>query len=125
MEIRNTRIIFLILFFLFLSRIVKAKTKEIYQGLASWYGGNEPLNEYTAYGEKFDPNALTCASFKHPKNTLLKVTCLKTGKSVVVRVNDKGPAKWTGRVIDLTKRAFSEIAPLEWGVIKVEVEVYG
>lgn len=57
-------------------------------GVASWYGGGEPLNEYTASGEPFEPSLLTCASWDYEFGTLLKVTNLENGLSVIVRVND-------------------------------------
>jgi len=92
------------------------------EGIASWYGGKEKLNRYTASGEIFDPEGYTCASWYYPFETYLKVTNLRNGKSVIVRVNDRGPAKRLGRIIDLTKRAFSEIEDLRRGLIRVKVE---
>ena len=93
-------------------------------GLASWYGGGEKLNKYTASGDVFDPEALTCAVWAVPFGTYLRVTNLGNGCSVLVKVNDRGPAKRLGRLLDLSQRAFSEIAPLKEGLIKVKVEVY-
>lgn len=93
-------------------------------GLASWYGGGEKLNKYTASGEVFDPEALTCAIWGIPFGTYLKVTNVSNGYFIVVRVNDRGPARRLDRRIDLSRRAFSELAPLKEGLIKVEVEVY-
>ena len=92
-------------------------------GIASWYGGGEKLNKYTASGEEFDPNKLTCASWDYSFGTKLLVTNLENGKSVVVRVNDRGPAKRLGRLIDLTREAFRRIADLKKGLIKVKVKV--
>jgi len=94
-------------------------------GVASWYGGGEALNEYTANGDVFDPTELTCASWYYPFGTLLKVTNVNTGRSVVVRVNDRGPNKRLNRAIDLTRRAFSCIANLNSGVVKVKIEEIG
>ena len=94
------------------------------EGLASWYGGGEKLNKYTASGEVFVPNDLTCAIWDIPFGTYIKVTNLENGYFIVVRVNDRGPARRLGRLIDLTRRAFSELAPLKKGLIKVEVKVY-
>jgi len=76
-----------------------------------------------ACGWDFNENLLECASWKYPLGTVLKVTNLENGKSVVVRVVDRGPAKRLGRIIDLTKYAFSQIANLRQGLIKVKVEV--
>lgn len=90
--------------------------------LASWYGGGENLNKHTANGEVFSPYALTCASWDYPFGTELKVASIATGKSVIVRVNDRGPNKRLGRAIDLTKSAFSKIANTEEGLILVRIE---
>jgi len=92
------------------------------EGIASWYGGGEKLNKYTASGEIFDPEGYTCASWYYPFGTYLKVTNLRNGKSVIVRVNDRGPAKRLGRIVDLTKKAFSEIEDLKRGLVRVRVE---
>lgn len=76
--------------------------------------------------EIYDHNQLTCAMWDIPFGTILKVTNLTNSKSVVVRVNDRGPAKRLvkrGRIVDLSKRAFSQIAPLEEGLVKVKVSV--
>lgn len=95
------------------------------QGIASWYGsGNkrEGLNKHTANGEVFNPNDLTCATYSYPFNALLKVTNLSNNKSVIVRVNDRGPNKRLGRVIDLSRASFEKISPLNKGLIIVKVE---
>ena len=90
--------------------------------IASWYGGGERLNEFTASGEVFNPQALTCASWDYHFGTRLKVTNVKNDKIVIVRVNDRGPNKRLGRAIDLTKRAFSKIADPKQGLILVKIE---
>lgn len=92
------------------------------EGIASWYGGGEKLNECTANGEIFNPVTLTCASWDFPFNTKLKVTNSANGKSVIVRVNDRGPNKKLGRAIDLTKHAFSHIADIKKGLVTVKIE---
>ena len=99
------------------------KKEEVKVGTASWYGGGEKLNKYTASGEEFDPNKLTCASWDYPFGTKLLVTNLENGKSVVVRVNDRGPAKRLKRIIDLSREAFRRIADLKKGLIKVKIKV--
>lgn len=91
------------------------------KGIASWYGGGEKLNKHTANGEVFNPTELTCASWDYPFGTRLVVTNIANGKSVIVRVNDRGPNKRLGRAIDLTKCAFSRIADLNKGLISVRV----
>ena len=90
--------------------------------VASWYGGSEKLNEHTANMEPFSPEALTCASWDYPFNTRLKVTNIASGKSVIVRVNDRGPNKRLGRAVDLTKKAFTSIADTDEGLALVTVE---
>lgn len=95
-------------------------------GTASWYSESDPgINLRTANGEIFDDSKLTCASWDFPFGTYLRVTHLANGKAVLCRINDRGPAKRLDRLIDLTKRSFREIAPLETGLISVKVEVAG
>lgn len=77
----------------------------------------------TASGAIFNNNELTCAHKKLPFGTKLKVTSIKTGKSVIVTVTDRGPfAK--DRHIDLSKKAFMSIAPNKYGGhIRVNIEI--
>lgn len=65
---------------------------------------------------------MTCACWNQPFGTRLKVTCLATGKSVIVTVTDRGPAKRLGRAIDLAEGAFAAIADKRKGVIEVRIE---
>ena len=90
--------------------------------IASWYGGSEKLNKYTANGEIFNAKSLTCASWYYPFNTCLKVVNIANGKSVIVRVNDRGPNKRLGRAIDLTRIAFARIADTKDGLALVRIE---
>lgn len=83
-------------------------------GRASWYA----LHSRTASGEMMNPSALTAAHRSLPFGTKLKVTNPRNGKSVVVRVNDRGPFI-KGRVIDLSKGAASRIGLIHRGVGKV------
>ncbi len=96
-------------------------------GLASWYGSGHPkegLNYHTNSMEPFDPMAMTCAHRFYPFGTVLKVTNLKNNKSVLVRVNDRGPSnKYPNRIVDLTREAFRRIASLHKGKIPVKVEL--
>ena len=86
----------------------------------TYYGENFQGN-VTFSGEKFDMNKMTAASNHFPIGTKLKVTNIENGKSVIVRVNDKGNMdKYT---IDLSKAAFKRIADLKTGVIDVKVKV--
>ena len=86
-------------------------------GLASWYTA-----KITATGERADNNDLTCAMRKIDFNKRYKVCNLANNKCVSVRQNNFGPSKYfydQGRIIDLSKAAFSRIADLDEGVIKV------
>ena len=76
--------------------------------------------------EIFNDKGLTCAIWGVPFNTLIRVTNVGNGRSIIVRVNDRGPAKRLvklGRVIDLTKSAFSRLADTDRGLIRVELEI--
>jgi rare lipoprotein A len=70
---------------------------------ASWYGGGEKLARHTASGEVFRPSGLTVAHRTLPFGTRLRIAF--NGRSVIVRVNDRGPAAYTGRSIDLSRGA--------------------
>ncbi|MET7393148.1 septal ring lytic transglycosylase RlpA family protein [Dactylosporangium sp. NPDC005572] len=76
----------------------------------------------TANGEKFDPDGLTAAHKTLPFNTKVRVTNLANGKSVVVRINDRGPFV-TGRCLDLARGAFVQVASVSAGVINARYEV--
>ncbi|MEO1067252.1 MAG: septal ring lytic transglycosylase RlpA family protein [Pseudomonadota bacterium] len=90
-------------------------------GIASFYWQDQK----TANGEQFNKNALTAAHRTLPFNTLVKVTRVKSGKSVVVRINDRGPFI-KGRIIDLSLAAAQEIGlTRKMGITKVKVEVVG
>ena len=99
----------------------------IFKGIASWYSAKDPgILETTANMERFDDKKFTCALWGVPFNSIVKVTNLENGKSIYVRVNDRGPAKrlvQKRRVIDLTEAAFAEIDDLEKGLITVAVEI--
>lgn len=89
--------------------------------LATFYGGVFH-GRTTASGEKFDKNKFTCASNHYKMDTMLEVTNILNGKSVIVKVNDTGGFK--GKKIDLSEGAFKKIANLKQGVIKVRVEQF-
>lgn len=105
----------------------KEINRTVRQGKASWYSENDPgVNPRTANNELFNDEALTCAMWGVPFNQRIKITNLQNGKSIVVRVNDRGPHKrfvQTGRIIDLTKTAFRQISPLKHGLIDIQVEL--
>ncbi|TDQ44182.1 septal ring lytic transglycosylase RlpA family protein [Actinorugispora endophytica] len=85
---------------------------------ASMYGDPQP----TASGETFDPSAMTAAHKTLPFDTMVRVTNTANGKSVTVRINDRGPYI-AGRCLDLSTASFSMIAPPGQGVAQVEWEV--
>lgn len=89
-------------------------------GMASWYGSES--GTHTANGERWIPMGLTAAHLKYRFGTRLRVTDLATGKSVVVRVNDRGPARWTGRIIDLSKGAAHALGIVGRGTARVRIE---
>jgi len=84
----------------------------------SWYA----TGTKTADGEAFNPDGLTAASKTLPFNTMVKVTNPANGKSVTVRINDRGPYV-TGRCLDLARGAFSQIASLGTGAITATWQV--
>jgi len=78
----------------------------------------------TAFGDTFDMYAITAAHRSFPSNTLVKVTNVENNKTVVVRINDRGPYV-DGRDMDLSKAAFEEIAPTGQGVLRATFERLG
>src|SRR5438045_7556393 len=86
------------------------ETKPIQTGTASWYGPGFH-GKRTANGERFNTHALTAAHKTLPFGTQLRVTNERTGKSVVVRINDRGPYAHS-RVIDLSKAAADAVGIL-------------
>ena len=90
-------------------------------GKASFYGGKWNGRK-TANGEIFDTSMMTAAHKTLPFGTKVKVTNMNNGKSVVVRINDRGPYV-NGRVIDLSTAAFSSIESVSAGVTSVKLEI--
>ena len=88
-------------------------------GIASWYGG-EFHGHRTANGEVFDANGLTAAHPTLPMPVNVRVTNLENGKSLVLRVNDRGPFK-RGRIIDVSQRAAQLLGFYGKGTAKVRV----
>ncbi|CAL76008.1 conserved hypothetical protein; putative endoglucanase and lipoprotein domain [Bradyrhizobium sp. ORS 278] len=87
-------------------------------GLASYYSEGHK----TASGERFDPSELTAAHRSLPFGTRLQVTNVRTGRSVVVRVNDRGPFV-QGRVVDVSYSAAQALGMVNTGVAPVKVSV--
>lgn len=89
--------------------------------VVSYYAGDFH-GKKTSNGEYFNMNALTCASKNLPFNTVLKVTNLANGKSVEVRVNDRGPFV-PGRELDLSKAAATKLDMIKSGTAHVKIEI--
>ena len=96
-----------------------AKYKE--RGTASYYA-KRFHNRKTASGERFNNGAMTAAHRTLPFGTEVIVKNINNGRSVTVRINDRGPFV-KGRVIDLSRAAFSQIASLDEGLAKVEIRI--
>lgn len=90
-------------------------------GIASWYGPGFH-GQYTANGEVYDQNALTAAHKTLPLPSMVRVTNLDNGRSIEVRVNDRGPFV-NGRIIDLTRRDAQLLGFIDQGTAKVRVQV--
>ncbi len=99
---------------------VRSKTHN-QQGKASWYGGAFH-GRLTANGERYDVAKLTAAHKKLPFGTRVLVTNTQTQKSVVVKINDRGPFV-SERIIDLSPAAFKQIGSLGKGVMSVKLTV--
>jgi rare lipoprotein A len=90
-------------------------------GIASWYGPDFH-GKSTANGEIFDQNALTAAHKTLPMPTIVRVTNLENGRSIEVRINDRGPFK-NNRIIDLTRRGAQLLGFEGQGTARVKVQV--
>lgn len=92
-------------------------------GIASWYGPGFH-GRSTANGEQFDMNGLTAAHRTLPMPSIVRVTNLENGRSIVVRVNDRGPFA-RGRIIDLSRRAAQLLGFIGNGTARVRVNILG
>src|SRR5208337_4371162 len=99
-----------------------SKLKAYQVGTASWYG-EKFQGKQTASGEPYDMRDFTAAHPSLPLGTLVKVTNLRNGKAVVVRINDRGPVV-EGRIIDVSDSAARALGFKERGVQKVRLELY-
>lgn len=103
------------------SNSLAATGKLLEEGVASWYGPNFH-GKLTANGEKYDMHGLTAAHRTLPFNTVLEVENKDNGKTVQVRINDRGPfAK--DRIIDLSKKAAEEIEMVGPGTANVSLRL--
>jgi rare lipoprotein A len=92
-----------------------------FNGMASWYGPGFHGNR-TANGERYNQNAMTAAHRSLPFGTRVRVTNLRNGRSVIVRINDRGPFI-RGRIIDLSVAAAKQINMFSSGVAPISLEV--
>jgi rare lipoprotein A len=99
----------------------EAVLEMIGQGEASYYG-NELAGHRTSSGERFNPNGLTAAHRTLPLGTKLRVTNVANGRSVIVRVNDRGPFV-RSRLIDVSLGAAREIQMVRSGKAQVRLEI--
>ena len=90
-------------------------------GIASWYG-REFRGHKTANGERYNPDAMTAAHRKLPFGTMVRVTSLRNNRSVVVRINNRGPYI-RGRIIDISAAAASQLDMIRSGIARVRIEV--
>ncbi|WP_225711838.1 septal ring lytic transglycosylase RlpA family protein [Bradyrhizobium semiaridum] len=100
------------------SRKTAGETKVASHGVASFYSEAQP----TASGEKFDGRELTAAHPTLPFGTKLRVTDVKSGRSVTVRVNDRGPYV-PGRIVDVSYSAAHELGMIGKGIANVRLDV--
>lgn len=106
--------------FLFLAALLTAGLVQAETGIASMYW--QPQGTACPPYSRFDPNAMTAAHKTLKCGTWVKVTNLSNEKSVIVKINDRGPYV-KGRIIDLSRAAFGKIAPLSQGLTRVKVQV--
>ena len=97
------------------------KYKKIYKGVSSWYGPNFH-GKLTANGEVYDQYGITAAHKELPLNTIVRVTNLDNNKSIILRINDRGPyAK--NRVLDCSYGAAKKLDFLNKGTASVKIEI--
>lgn len=100
-----------------------AKVGDVQRGIASWYGPNFHSKK-TSNGEIYNMYGDTAAHKTLPMNTMVRVDNKDNGKSVIVRINDRGPFV-SGRIIDLSNKAAHDIGMVKKGTANVNVTVLG
>jgi rare lipoprotein A len=113
------KMIILSLIYLFATAVCLTAYEE--EGIASWYGGKFH-GRLTANGETFNTHELTAAHKQLPFNTVVRVTNLSNGKTVKVRINDRGPFV-DGRTIDLSYAAAVELDMISTGTAPILLQV--
>ena len=97
------------------------EAKDKISGIVSWYA-DKFHGKKTSSGEAYDKNEYTAAHKSLPFGTKVKVTNQNNGKSVVVKINDRGPHT-KNRLMDLSRAAFTEIGSINAGILNVDMEV--
>ncbi len=103
------------------NKLKQKKTIRVFYGQASFYA-NKFNGRRTASGEIFDQKKLTCASNVLPLGTWIKVTNLKNGRTVVVKINDRIHPKMK-RIVDLSRAAASKLGYVSRGLTRVKIEI--
>jgi len=119
-QLQNKKVL-LILLLLNLTTPIHAKNKKVQIGKGSWYG-KKFQGKLTASGERYNMYDFTAAHRTFPFNSMVKVTNLKNGRSVIVRVNDRGPYHG-GRIIDLSYLAAKKLGYVKKGVAKLKIKL--
>jgi rare lipoprotein A len=102
-------------------RTAMPQTPGVERGMATFYGDEQGTQ--TASGERFDKHKLTAAHRTLPLGTRVRVTNTKNGRSVEVRINDRGPFGGHGRIIDVSEAAARQLDMIAAGVVPVTLEV--
>jgi len=102
------------------TQIYSGTPTQVEYGMASWYGGRW-IGRLTANGETYRAADLTAAHKKLPFNTRVRVVNLRTGNSLIVRINNRGPYV-KGRIIDLSVAAAKKLGTYNQGLAKVRIE---
>ncbi|MBD8490188.1 septal ring lytic transglycosylase RlpA family protein [Echinicola sp. CAU 1574] len=97
----------------------KNQSARVEKGMASYYA-NKFNGRKTASGEKYHHNQMTAAHRTLPFGTIVQIKNLNNGKTVKVRINDRGPFV-RGRIIDLSKKAARQLDMIREGVVPVEI----
>ena len=97
------------------------KSKTVYKGISSYYG-SKFHGKLTANGEIFDMYGVTAAHKEFPFNTVVRVTNEKNGKSLLIRINDRGPYI-AGRILDCSFGAAKKLGFVGEGTAKVKIEI--
>jgi rare lipoprotein A len=97
---------------------------DVERGEAGWYG-DRYHGRKTASGERFDQHALTAAHRTLPFGTMVEVKNLDNGRTVTVRINDRGPFGRKTRIIDVSRAAATELDMVRSGVAPVELRIVG